>query len=92
MDPINIKPADKLTGRVILPGDKSISHRAVMIGAISKGRTVAKDLLDCDDCNYTIRAFKDMGIEIKKDGAYTTIDGNGLKGLKKPGNNLNVGN
>ena len=92
MKPIDIKPADKLTGRIILPGDKSISHRAVMIGAISKGRTVAKDILDCDDCNYTISAFKNMGVEIKKEGAYTTIEGKGLKGLKKPYNNLNVGN
>ena len=92
MTHISIKPADKLTGRLILPGDKSISHRAVMIGAISRGKTVAKDILDCDDCNYTIRAFRDMGIEIKKAGAYTTIVGGGLKSLKKPANNLNVGN
>ncbi len=92
MKPLDIKPADKLTGRVVLPGDKSISHRAVMIGAISRGKTIAKNILDCDDCNYTIRAFRDMGIEIKKDGAYTAIEGRGLKGLKKPGDALNVGN
>ena len=92
MKPIKIEPADKLAGRLVLPGDKSISHRAVMIGAIAKGRTVAKDVLDCDDCNYTVRAFSDMGIDIKKDGAYTTIEGMGLRGLKKPIKNLNVGN
>ena len=92
MKPLVIKPADRLTGRLVLPGDKSISHRAIMIGAISTGKTIAKDILDCDDCNYTIHAFKDMGIEIKTDGAYTTIEGKGLKGLKAPEGALNVGN
>ncbi len=87
-----INPARKISGEITLPGDKSISHRAVMIGAISKGRTVVKDIPDSDDCEYTIRAFRDMGIDIKKDGDYTTIEGKGLKGLKKPKGNLNVGN
>ncbi len=91
MKPMIVKPEKTLTGRLILPGDKSISHRAVMIGAISRGKTVVKDLLDCDDCNYTTRAFKAMGIEIKKEGAYTSIEGRGLKGLRKPEINLNVG-
>ena len=92
MTPLKVKTADKLVGKIILPGDKSISHRAVMIGAISKGKTIAKDILDCDDCNYTIRAFKNMGIEIKRSGVYTTIEGKGLRGLKQPKNDLNVGN
>ena len=92
MKPLIIKPAEKLTGRLVLPGDKSISHRAIMIGAISKGKTVAKDILDCDDCNYTMRAFRDMGIEIKADGVYTTIEGKALRGLKAPKGALNVGN
>jgi 3-phosphoshikimate 1-carboxyvinyltransferase len=92
MKPLTIHPADKLTGRLVLPGDKSISHRAVMIGAVSNGKTVAKDILDCDDCNYTIGAFREMGIEIKKEGAYTTIEGKGLRGLKKPKGVLSVGN
>ena len=92
MKPIIIKETEKLTGRLILPGDKSISHRAIMIGAIAKGRTRAKDILDCDDCNYTINAFKDMGVEIKKEGAWTIIEGRGLRGLEKPAGAINVGN
>lgn len=92
MKPLSIKKAEKITGRLIMPGDKSISHRAVMIGAISKGKTVARDVLDCDDCNYTIGAFRAMGISIKKEGQYTTIEGNGLRGLKAPHGNLNAGN
>ena len=59
-----IKPIRELFGELTLPGDKSISHRAVMIGAIAEGETNVKGLLDCDDCTYTIRAFRDMGIAI----------------------------
>ncbi|MDD5428523.1 MAG: 3-phosphoshikimate 1-carboxyvinyltransferase [Candidatus Omnitrophica bacterium] len=92
MKPLTIKKAGKLTGRLVMPGDKSVSHRAVMIGAIAKGRTVAKDVLDCDDCNYTMNAFRDMGISIKKDGEYTTIEGKGLRGLKAPAGHLFAGN
>ncbi|MFA6320759.1 MAG: 3-phosphoshikimate 1-carboxyvinyltransferase [Candidatus Omnitrophota bacterium] len=91
MKPLNIKKTEKIAGRLTVPGDKSISHRAVMIGAISKGKTVAKNILDCDDCNYTIRAFQDMGISIKKDGLLTTIEGAGLRGLRVPSRNLNAG-
>lgn len=75
-----------------LPGDKSISHRAVMIGSIAEGQTRVKNLLDCDDCNYTIRAFRDMGITIKKEGKHTIISGKGLRELKKPKSAIDVGN
>ena len=52
-----IRPVKKIGGEITLPGDKSISHRALMIGAIAEGNTTAKNILDCDDCNYTIKAF-----------------------------------
>ena len=86
-----IKPVNRFRGEIAVPGDKSISHRAVMIGAIAKGRTRIKGLLDCDDCNYTIRAFRHMGIGMGKKGVLTVIDGNGLCGLEKPGRAINVG-
>ncbi|MDD5137186.1 MAG: 3-phosphoshikimate 1-carboxyvinyltransferase, partial [Candidatus Omnitrophica bacterium] len=92
MEELTIRPVPRLKGDLVLPGDKSISHRAVMIGAIAKGKTIAKDILDCDDCNYTIRAFADMGIVIKKESRYTTIEGKGLRGLARPKASLNVGN
>ncbi|MFC1590234.1 3-phosphoshikimate 1-carboxyvinyltransferase [Candidatus Omnitrophota bacterium] len=80
-----IEPARRLRGSILVPGDKSISHRSVMIGAISKGRTSVKGLLDCDDCNYTIRAFRNMGVRIFKDpGGGLIIEGRGLRGLKRP--------
>ena len=87
-----IEPMKRLAGRIKLPGDKSISHRAIMIGAIAKGETRAKNILDCDDCNYTIRVFKEMGVAIKKMKDETIISGKGLKGLKKPKGIVNVGN
>lgn len=86
-----IKPIRKLVGELALPGDKSISHRAVMIGAIAEGKTQIRGLLDCDDCNYTIRAFREMGIRVEEKRGLTVIEGNGLRGLKKPGSPLNVG-
>ncbi|MDD5422146.1 MAG: 3-phosphoshikimate 1-carboxyvinyltransferase [Candidatus Omnitrophota bacterium] len=88
---MKIEPVQKLSGSIEMPGDKSISHRAVMLGSIAVGTTEIKGLLDCDDCNYTIRAFKDMGIAISKEGGRTTIEGKGLKGLKKPRGPIDVG-
>lgn len=87
-----IKPAKRLLGEISLPGDKSISHRAIMLGAIARGETKAKGILDCDDCNFTIKAFKDMGIAIKVKGALTVISGKGLKGLERPSGEIRVGN
>lgn len=87
-----IEPVKRLFGEITLPGDKSISHRAIMIGAIADGVTRAKGVAISDDCNYTIRAFRDMGVSIQKDGDYTVIEGRGLKGLKRPKAEINVGN
>ncbi len=88
----NIRTAKKLFGDISLPGDKSISHRAVMLGALARGRTTVTRLLDCDDCDYTIRAFRNMGIVIDKKKNLTIIEGKGLKGLAKPAKAIFVGN
>ncbi len=89
---MNIKPVKKLLGEITVPGDKSISHRALMIGALARGITKVKGLSDSDDCNYTASAFKDMGIAIRKEGDITIIEGRGLHGLRKPERPLRVGN
>ena len=86
-----IEPIGKLYGEITVPGDKSISHRAVMVGAITKGTTRIKGIQDSDDCNYTIKAFQDMGIDIRKEGEYLIVEGRGLKGLKKPANSVYAG-
>ncbi|MFA5256312.1 MAG: 3-phosphoshikimate 1-carboxyvinyltransferase, partial [Candidatus Omnitrophota bacterium] len=90
---IKIKPVKKIVGDITVPGDKSISHRALMIGSLATGSTKIKGLyLESDDCNYTAQAFRDMGINIREEGDITIVDGKGLHGLKKPGNPLYVGN
>jgi len=90
---IKIKPVKKIVGDITVPGDKSISHRALMIGALALGSTEIKGLcLESDDCNYTAKAFRDMGINIREEGDVTVVDGKGLHGLKKPDNPLYVGN
>ena len=95
-----IKPVKNLKGEIHIPGDKSISHRAVMIGSIADGETIANNFLMSADCLATIDCFKEMGIEIEtQNSKFKTqnecrviIKGKGLKGLKKPEKMLDVGN
>ena len=89
---MKIAPAKKITGDITVPGDKSISHRALMAGAIARGITRIKGLPESDDCNYTAKAFIDMGIGINKTGDVTVIKGKGLRGLSAPKGSLYVGN
>lgn len=87
-----IKPVRKISGEITVPGDKSISHRAVMIGSIARGITKVKALAESDDCDCTVAAFKTMGISIRKKNDTTIIEGRGLKGLSKPDSAIHVGN
>lgn len=80
-----------MSGEITLPGDKSISHRALICGAIAKGKTEAKGVLECDDCRYTADAFRDMGIRVSDTNGITAIYGSGLNGLKRPSGNIYVG-
>ncbi|WP_283679804.1 3-phosphoshikimate 1-carboxyvinyltransferase [Lentilactobacillus sp. Marseille-Q4993] len=79
-------------GTIEVPGDKSISHRSVMFGAISHGTTVAHHFLMSDDCKSTIRAFRDMGVAIAVSNDTVTIKGAGFAGLKQPSHELDMGN
>ena len=81
-----------IKGQVTIPGDKSISHRAVMIGSIAKGTTEVSNFLQGADCLSTIDCFQKMGIEIINNTTTVTIKGNGLRGLTKPASILDVGN
>ncbi len=83
-----------LKGSVTVPGDKSISHRSVMFGAISEGITEVTNFLQGADCLSTIRCFGQLGIEIEnnRSAEYVIIHGKGLHGLSKPANILDVGN
>ena len=81
-----------LQGELSIPGDKSISHRAVMFGALAKGTTHISNFLSGADCLATIDCFRKMGVKIEQNGTDVTVYGNGLHGLKKPEDMLNVGN
>ncbi len=95
---IIVRKADRINGAIRVPGDKSISQRAIMIGSIAEGVTEAGGLLMGDDCAHAINAFKAMGVRIKTgpqdrgQGTRLIIKGRGLHGLKKPKRNLYIGN
>ncbi|MFA9463234.1 MAG: 3-phosphoshikimate 1-carboxyvinyltransferase [Velocimicrobium sp.] len=86
------KKATSLKGELTIPGDKSISHRAIMLGSISKGITEVTNFLKGADCLSTISCFQKMGIQIKDNGNVIEIYGKGLYGLSTPSEVLDVGN
>lgn len=86
------KLSKPLRGEISVPGDKSISHRAVMFGAISKGITEVTNFLEGADCLSTISCFQKMGVSIEKQDTHLLIHGNGLRGLQAPSEILDCGN
>ena len=94
MDKILHGTSKSLRGAMSVPGDKSISHRAVMLGALSNGETHVTDFLNGADCLSTIGCFRAMGvpIEISDDEKEVTVHGVGLHGLKAPEEILDCGN
>lgn len=81
-----------LHGEIKVPGDKSISHRSIMFGAIAHGETSVHDILRGEDVLSTINAFRAMGVKIEEDDGEVTIYGSGFDGLKVPENALDMGN
>lgn len=87
-----IQKIKKAVGQIKVPGDKSISHRAVMLGSLASGVTEISGFLKGADCLSTIDCFRKMGIDIDINGENVTVHGNGLRGLKKPDEMLYTGN
>lgn len=87
-----IQKIKKAVGQIKVPGDKSISHRAVMLGSLANGVTEISGFLKGADCLSTIDCFRKMGIDIDINGENVTVHGNGLRGLKKPDEMLYTGN
>ncbi|MDO5406598.1 MAG: 3-phosphoshikimate 1-carboxyvinyltransferase [Eubacteriales bacterium] len=81
-----------LQGELTIPGDKSVSHRSVMFGAIAKGTTEIHHFLQGADCLSTIACFRSMGVNIENNGDTVLVHGNGLHGLKQPEAVLDCGN
>ena len=87
-----IQKIKKAVGQIKVPGDKSISHRAVMLGSLANGVTEISGFLKGADCLSTIDCFRKMGIDIDINGENVTVHGNGLRGLLKPDEMLYTGN
>ena len=87
------KPGSSLSGRIRVPGDKSISHRSIMLGSLAEGTTEVEGFLEGEDALATLQAFRDMGVVIEgPHHGRVTIHGVGLKGLKAPAGPLYMGN
>lgn len=89
----HVQPGGTLRGRLRVPGDKSISHRAIMLGALAEGETRISGFLEGADALATLRGFRAMGVDI--DGPHrgrVTVQGVGLRGLQAPDRPLDVGN
>ena len=92
MTTITIKPAASVKGEITVPGDKSISHRSIMLGAIANGITTVRGFLRGGDNMATMGAFRSMGIQIDDDGETVVIHGKGLHGLSEPNDVIDCGN
>lgn len=85
-------PKGQVHGQIRVPGDKSISHRSIMLGALAQGDTHVTGFLNSADCLATMRVFQAMGVGITQDQDNVTVHGAGLHGLVPPENTLDVGN
>jgi 3-phosphoshikimate 1-carboxyvinyltransferase len=87
-----IAPASAISGSLSLPGDKSISHRYALIGAIAEGDTRIANYSTGADCHSTLACVRALGIEVEGAGTEFTILGKGLDGLRAPAKDLDAGN
>jgi 3-phosphoshikimate 1-carboxyvinyltransferase len=83
---------NSLSGELEVPGDKSVSHRAIILGSLANGVTKITNFLDGEDCMRTIQAFQSMGVPITKEGSTVTINGKGISALEEPKEPLYFGN
>lgn len=83
--------ADGLRGEITVPGDKSISHRALMFASLAKGKSRISGLLQGEDCLATLKAFRTLGVSVDE-GTCLNVHGAGLGGLQEPDNIIDCGN
>lgn len=88
----HIRPSRHINGTITVAGDKSISHRSIMLGSLADGVTHVSGFLEGEDALATLQAFKDMGVKIERDGDKVTIHGVGMDGLSAPQDALYMGN
>ena len=88
-----VRPVRRLAGTVEVPGDKSVSHRAALLGAVADGVTEIQGYLEGEDCLRTLTAIQMLGVEVTRKGpGHYRISGTGLNGLAEPGNVVDCGN
>ena len=85
-------PAGPVYGYLRVPGDKSISHRSIMLSSIAQGITEITGFLEGEDSLHTLKAFQQMGVNIQQTKTEIIVEGVGLHGLNKPGSALDMGN
>src|SRR5262245_13235510 len=91
-DRLEITPALKIGGVARVPGDKAISHRLAMLGAISESATLIRNFAASADCASTLECLRRLGVPIERDGSTVQIEGCGLQGLRPPSGELDAGN
>lgn len=89
---LSLSPATKISGALRVPGDKSVSHRAAIFGALAQGTTRIEGFLRADDSLGTLQILRSLGIEIEDDGEIVTVHGRGFEGWSAPENALDCGN
>src|SRR5687767_5593231 len=91
-----IKPAGRLRGRLRVPGDKSVSHRAAMLASLAAGRTRVENFSSSADCASTLEALRGLGVRVERDGSVVTVEGAGRDGgeplFRQPSGPLDCGN
>lgn len=92
VEQLTARKSGPLSGTITVPGDKSISHRALILGALSTGVTQITGLLEAEDVIATARALEALGVPVEKRGAEWHIHGRGVAGLKQPEGQLDFGN
>jgi 3-phosphoshikimate 1-carboxyvinyltransferase len=89
---VMIQGGSPLTGELHVPPDKSISHRAVIFGALAQGRSIVRNFLRSEDTLATVRCLRGLGITVEDKEKVLEVHGNGLRGLREPSNVLDCGN
>lgn len=87
-----LSPAKRLSGSITVPGDKSISHRSIMLGSLANGKTEITGFLKSADCLSTMNAFRAMGIDIVEEPNRIIVNGKGLHGLTAANRTMDMGN
>lgn len=89
---MKIRPARRIAGRLHLPGDKSISHRAALIASLAAGPSLLSNFSTCEDCGSTLGCLQGLGVSVKREGNKVHIQGIGEAGLRAPAEPLDCGN